>query len=352
MHTSSRGARACSLVMALLAVSAAYVPALACTSDAECDDGVACTTDVCESAGDMSGTQECHHHPVDAACEDGNLCTTDTCTAQGCTSGPRDCDDGESCTADSCDPLLGCQHVLDCDDGVDCTDDYCDGAGNMSNEMVCHHDPVDAACDDGDACTTDACTLGDCVNEPIDCDDGDACTIDACAAGSCGSTPVDCDDGDACTIDGCADGVCTCAFDTGCTPQACTPGYWKNNAQKRNANAWPAGFTPGTKIGDVFVVPACIGSTVRNATLLEGLDFRGGRSIRGTAQILLRSAIAGLLGSASSCVQYPVCSDALVARVDAALATCDRAEMRDATANLAILETLGCPLDQRGVCLN
>src|SRR5690606_16844255 len=65
-----------------------------------CDDGVACTVDVCREGG-------CAHVPDSSACAD----------------------DGLACTSAVCDPEVGCVHVPDdaaCDDGVTCTMDRCD----------------------------------------------------------------------------------------------------------------------------------------------------------------------------------------------------------------------------------
>jgi len=42
-----------------------------------------------------------------------------------------------------------------------------------------------------------------------DCADGDACTVDACVASVCQNTPISCDDGSDCTEDSCSGGVCT-----------------------------------------------------------------------------------------------------------------------------------------------
>lgn len=57
-----------------------------CGSDADCDDGDACTIDSCDPA-----TGSCHHEPLD-------------------------CDDGDACTVDSCDPVAGClyENVCQC----------------------------------------------------------------------------------------------------------------------------------------------------------------------------------------------------------------------------------------------
>jgi hypothetical protein len=112
-----------------------------------------------------------------------------------------DCDDGNACTADSCDPATGeCANVpTDCDDGDPCTIDSCDPATGQ-----CGHVP--AACDDGDACTTDSCdpATGECGHVPAVCDDGYACTADSCdpATGECVFEDL-CPAGEVC-----ADGQC------------------------------------------------------------------------------------------------------------------------------------------------
>ncbi|MBI1826213.1 MAG: IPTL-CTERM sorting domain-containing protein, partial [Planctomycetes bacterium] len=69
-------------------------------TDAVCNDGVACTTDVCLAASDM-----CVHTLVDAVCDDGLYCNGfEFCTATGCENGDAPCSFGETCdeTSDSC----------------------------------------------------------------------------------------------------------------------------------------------------------------------------------------------------------------------------------------------------------
>ncbi len=69
----------------------------------------------------------------DEACDDGDACSVDVCTEGVCaTSGTIDCDDGDVCTADSCAKASGCVHTavedgkIACDDGLACTvDDLC-----------------------------------------------------------------------------------------------------------------------------------------------------------------------------------------------------------------------------------
>jgi len=112
----------------------------------------------------------CSHTPIpnctpctsDAECNDSDACTTDACVNNVCQHAAVVCDDGEVCTEDSCNPATGCVHTAINENG---------------------------ACDDDDACTTNdicingVCTgtlISDCCDADNDCDDGDVCTDDAC----------------------------------------------------------------------------------------------------------------------------------------------------------------------------
>ncbi|UJR79655.1 Hypothetical protein I5071_16930 [Sandaracinus amylolyticus] len=97
-----------------------------CRNASECDDGVDCTTDTCES-----GT--CVFTPAAAACDDSVPCTTDVCDpVAGCSHTPdaAACDDGNACTTDSCDAVAGCRvapvHTA-CELGS-----YCDPTGGCT----------------------------------------------------------------------------------------------------------------------------------------------------------------------------------------------------------------------------
>ena len=71
-----------------------------------CDDGVVCTTDMCESA------TGCGHTNNTVPCNDNSVCSTaDACSVGVCGGKPIDCDDENVCTADSCDAKLGCKHT-------------------------------------------------------------------------------------------------------------------------------------------------------------------------------------------------------------------------------------------------
>jgi hypothetical protein len=104
----------------------------------------------------------CRNLPRDERCDDGVACTRDVCdqTAGGCVPVPDDaaCGDGSACNgAERCDAEAGCLpgEPPACDDGIPCTLDSCDDAAGG-----CVHAPADAPCDDGDRCTRDVCTPG------------------------------------------------------------------------------------------------------------------------------------------------------------------------------------------------
>lgn len=119
--------------------------------EAGCDDGVACTTDVCEGG-------ECRHTPSDAACGEGFCDPARGCVLEGC-SGDAMCDDGDACNgAERCDEMSGrcvAGDALVCDDGVDCTLDRCVDGG-------CVFEQNNAACEDDVECTTGICTPRGC----------------------------------------------------------------------------------------------------------------------------------------------------------------------------------------------
>ncbi|NMC69789.1 MAG: hypothetical protein GYA57_06930 [Myxococcales bacterium] len=204
----------------------------ACTTSAECNDGIACTDDRCEGG-------RCVHEPRESTCEDGNACTRgERCDpAFGCLPGsPIDCTDGIDCTRDECSPLTGeCLHAPDHRRCVE--PEFCyPAAGGCAPAPPCATDPD---CDDGDPCngvetcgSDRACARG----TPIDCDDGVECTRDRCdpATGTCSHTPLDsrCNDGDVCNgaeicdpVWGCEPGTAVdCDDGVACTDDRCDSG--------------------------------------------------------------------------------------------------------------------------------
>jgi hypothetical protein len=105
-----------------------------CIDDRSCDDGVSCTSDVCDAA-----LSRCHFVPDDSRCDDGAYCNG----------------------REECAPVVGCRHgeAVACSDGTPCTIDACDETTDS-----CSHTPRDA---DGDGDPDGNCPSGG------DCNDAD-----------------------------------------------------------------------------------------------------------------------------------------------------------------------------------
>jgi cysteine-rich repeat protein len=217
-------------------------------NNANCDDGNACTIDLCLPTG------TCDHSNTAGGCEDGNACTSnDSCSGGICQPGPpTDCDDGNICTDDNCDQNSGCSATPNsspCDDGLFCNgSDTCaagscqhsgdpcaagDQCSDQCNETAADClSPAGSFCDGGDACTpADTCdgdglclaggttcgddiVQGECAEE-CDPPDGSACDLDCSLFPFCGDGTVDpdefCDDGNDQADDGCFD----CSLESG-----------------------------------------------------------------------------------------------------------------------------------------
>ncbi len=256
---------------------------LGCTTDSQCNDNNACTTDTCDPA-----TGTCIHTPIschdtnlctedscdpaigcifrqitcptgmycdpatsncvgcigycgacttDSQCGSNNACVTNSCVAGYCSSIYIRCNDNNACTTDSCDPVSGCQHTpMNCDDGNSCTNDSCVSGTCIHAPLAgcdqnCAGKPNGSPCDDGNVCTVnDACSGGVCAGTPKTCDDGNVCTTDFCnSAGQCGHVTNSgaCDDNNACTNDtcnpatGCIHTPINCNDNNACTTDTC-----------------------------------------------------------------------------------------------------------------------------------
>lgn len=167
-----------------------------------CDDGIACTIDVCAETG-------CSHSPAHATCPEGQLCGALGCMIAPC-GGDGECDDGlacngrERCVGGAC---IGGEAIV-CDDGVECTEDACNETSG-----TCSSVPRIERCIDGIDCTRDVCLPRDdgadargCVHAP----DDDACDAECRVGAVCdptigceGGDLRDCGDDDPCTADRC-----------------------------------------------------------------------------------------------------------------------------------------------------
>ena len=140
-----------------------------------CNDGLFCTDDSCVPA---TGCTTTPHN-----CSDGVLCTTDTCNEAGdtCVNSPVVCtQDSNLCTIESCNPTTGA-----CDSGAatPCGDDanVCNGpeACNPATGQCSSGPPL--VCNDGLFCTDDSCVPATgCTTTAHNCVDTDECTIDSC----------------------------------------------------------------------------------------------------------------------------------------------------------------------------
>jgi hypothetical protein len=105
----------------------------------------------------------------------------------------------------------------------------------------------------------------------------------------------------------------------------------------------------------VFTIPACLASCSQNfanLTLRQALALQGGNDLCGKAEILLRIATGSYLNAQSSCVQFDLNPPALVAEVNAILASCDGGQFTTESTKLDGLNNQGCPLNQQGQCSN
>jgi hypothetical protein len=92
----------------------------------------------------------------------------------------------------------------------------------------------------------------------------------------------------------------------------------------------------------VFTVPGCIGTPDLGAkTLLQALALQGGSTVNGGAQILLRAATAALLNACKG-IGYPLTTAQVIAQVNTALGSCNRADMITLAGTLDGYNNLGC----------
>ena len=227
-----------------------------CVTAADCDDGDACTTDVCNGACAHAAIPSCT-----APCDAAHPCVTGHCdpasfTCVACLV-DASCPPGAACTAHACVSAPNCATDLDCKavDGVcalpagvcvDCLSNADCAAGQRCEERHCVARPpcasskdcakvynktaaicVDCAadsdcgagafCDELQRCRDAVCLGGTCAQGAYfackpggsrylagtTCDDNNDCTKDACTATNCthATTSGACDDANTCTID-------------------------------------------------------------------------------------------------------------------------------------------------------
>ena len=119
--------------------------------------------------------------------------------------------------------------------------------------------------------------------------------------------------------------------------EGCTPGFWKNNADKKGASQWTDPYDPTDLVSSVFsAAPAGIGSL----TLLQGLELGGGG-----VNALTRHAIAAVLSAAHPDIDYPLTVAEIVAAVNAAYGG-DADAIEDLKNDLDAFNHRGCRISQ------
>jgi hypothetical protein len=126
--------------------------------------------------------------------------------------------------------------------------------------------------------------------------------------------------------------------------EGCTPGYYKN--LRKHLFAWvQAGYDPNQSVASVFSEAANAPySALGAASLHDGLSFQGGDSVEEKAEILLRAAIAAVLNASNPNVEYPRSAGAVIADVNAALASQDPSVILGLASDLDYDNNRGCPL--------
>lgn len=122
--------------------------------------------------------------------------------------------------------------------------------------------------------------------------------------------------------------------------EGCTPGFWKNHT-----SAW-VGYTTGQDLDTVFNLGVFDGA-LGDDSLLEALNYGGGSTNTDAARILLRQAVAALLNASHPDVDYPQTTASIIAAVNAALASNDRATILAAKDIFAGQNEAGCPINGR-----
>lgn len=121
-------------------------------------------------------------------------------------------------------------------------------------------------------------------------------------------------------------------------PEGCGLGFWKNHGP-----AWAAtGYLTTDTVGDVFNSAPV---SLAGSSLLDALSFKGGSTLDGAKQILLRQAVAALLNAAHPDVNYPRSEPDVIAAANTQLASSTRSAILTLAGQLDSDNNLGCPLN-------
>lgn len=179
-------------------VDAGVVDAGAGDGGCSCDDGNACTDDVCD------GTGRCTHSVHTAACDDGDACTHDDRCASGTCAGTSYTCTPPPCGSASCDGAGGCTTSGGCGGGTVCVGGGCQACGG-ADQPCCDA----GGCNTGLWCFESVCSCGQ-AGGPCCPWDG-SCAVGTCAGGSCPTCyayGTACDGRLGCCMGVCRSGLC------------------------------------------------------------------------------------------------------------------------------------------------
>jgi hypothetical protein len=124
--------------------------------------------------------------------------------------------------------------------------------------------------------------------------------------------------------------------------EGCTPGYWKNHTDN-----WQE-YTTASTLRNNFTLGQ-FDAKWGSKTFEQALSFKGGTSLDGAFQILMRASVAAFLNAAHEGVGYPLRRFSepgeMQDMINAALASGSREEMLALAKKLDMYNNLGCPLN-------
>ena len=245
-----------------------------------CIDDDGCCPEGCSPSNDLDCSQNCNNGvvdegescdppdtcPTEADCDDGDACTVDTltgsasnCSAQCSNAQITECVNDDGCCAPGCtlEDDNDCEST--CGDAQVTGQETCDNAIETGMDGAC---PDEAACNDNDACTTDTLE-GDaafcnarCMNAAVTaCVDDDGCCPATCTPDNDNDCDAVCDNGTIETGETC-DPIASCP--TACDDNdACTTDTLMGSAQMCTAECSFVPVTTCSATADQCCAPNC-----------------------------------------------------------------------------------------------
>ena len=264
-----------------------------CVTGMDCDDGDSCTYDSCSYYG------ECYHYDItscsddDGCCPSGCLYSQDNdCEAPSCVDN-LDCDDGNACTTEICvdGECAVDTEILSCIDGDGCCPVGPIWFADSDETQLCSSSAdSDCACNyDSDCVPSDACTDGDCVggschyNAITSCIDMDRCCPSGCnQTTDIDCTPCtsnqDCEDENPCFTGTCDNGFCAFTFVTDCVSgddcyniEACMPSADEDSlcSSCDSCSSEDGEFTEECDDEKVYTTDYCYGFSCYNIDIMD-----------------------------------------------------------------------------------